>query len=307
MWDDGLRGRPSPTLRCAKNGAPSLVDWRHSIAASSGQSGGVIVGWTLPAASLAWREIIRFMRQRSRVVGGFATPVLFWLLLGSGLGQSFRVGGSTPGGESATGYMEYFFTGSIVMIVLFTAIFSTISTIEDRSEGFLQSVIVSPAARSSIAAGKILGSAVLATLHASVFLALAPLIGFDLSLSKALAMVAILFVLSLGLSGLGFIIAWSMDSTQGFHSVMNLLLLPMWMLSGAAFPASGASSWLATAMGVNPLTYGVTALRRTLEAGHASTDPGGPSWLVSIVVTCAFALLMLAVATWQVSWKRKVA
>lgn len=258
---------------------------------------GGFVCFALPAASLAWREGVRFVRQPSRVLGGLATPLVFWLLLGSGIGRSFSVGdGATPGG-----YAEYFFTGSVVLIVLFTAVFSTISTIEDRREGFLQSVIVSPAPRAAIAAGKVLGAAALATVQAMVFVCLAPAVGLKLTPATAVSAAAVLFGLSLGLAGLGLFIAWSMDSTQGFHAVMNLLLMPMWMLSGAVFPASGAARWLVWIMAANPLTYGVAALRQTLEGHGPAFDPSAPGLVLSLGVTAAFVVVTVSAATWRVA------
>ena len=105
----------------------------------------------LPAASLTWRELQRFVRQRSRIVGALGTPIIFWVLIGAGLGRSFTTE-TISGGVS---YLEYFFPGTLALILLFTAIFSTISVIEDRHEGFLQSVLVAPVGRMSIALGKI--------------------------------------------------------------------------------------------------------------------------------------------------------
>src|ERR1700679_3695745 len=104
---------------------------------------------TLPALSLCWRELIRFMRQRSRIIGALATPILFWIVIGAGMGRSFR--SDMPGGGN---FLEYFFPGTLVMILLFTAIFSEISVIEDRREGFLQSVLVGPVSRMAIVLGK---------------------------------------------------------------------------------------------------------------------------------------------------------
>src|SRR5262249_42133514 len=144
------------------------------------------------------------------------------------------------------------------------AIFSTISIIEDRKEGFLQSVMVAPVPRTSIALGKILGGTLLSMLQAVIMLLLASLVGISFTLYSLLLIVIILFLLSFCLTGLGFLIAWKMDSTQGFHAIMNLFLIPLWLLSGALFPASGAATWLGRAMLANPLTYGVAALRQGL-------------------------------------------
>src|SRR5271170_2009907 len=134
------------------------------------------VGLLRPALSLCHRELIRFLRQRNRVVSALITPIVFWLFVGLGMGHSF----SAPG-QSSGGYIEYFFPGTILMIILFTAIFSTISIIEDRREGFLQSVLVAPVSRMSIVLGKVLGGSTLAFGQAAIFLLLAPLIGIHLS------------------------------------------------------------------------------------------------------------------------------
>ena len=125
-------------------------------------------GIVLPAISLCRRELIRFVRQRSRIIGALVTPIMFWLLIGAGMGRSFSGGGVTGG----SGYMEYFFPGTIVMILLFTAIFSTISIIEDRREGFLQAVLVAPVRRMTIVLGKIMGGAILAFAQGFLFLLL---------------------------------------------------------------------------------------------------------------------------------------
>src|SRR5215211_7328963 len=130
-------------------------------------------GLLLPSLSLAKRELVRFLRQRHRVVGALATPIVFWLLIGGGMGRSFRAEG-TPGGGN---YLLYFFPGTVLMILLFTAIFSTISIIEDRREGFLQSVLVAPVPRLAIVLGKVLGGAALAFAQALLFLLFAPLVG----------------------------------------------------------------------------------------------------------------------------------
>ncbi len=253
--------------------------------------------WLLPIVSLLRREVVRFVRQRSRVVGALGTPLVFWLLIGSGLKGSFRLAEA----DGVMSYLEYAFPGTIVLIVLFTAIFSMISIIEDRREGFLQGVLASPVRRSAISLGKILGSSALAVGQAMFFLALAPLAGIHLTVGSVLASVAVLVVVSMGLSGLGFLIAWPMDSTQGFHAVMNLFLMPMWLLSGAFFPATGAAGWLGWIMMVNPLTYAVAALRHALYPTADKAVAALPSLTLSIAVTIIFSVLMVLLASRAVS------
>lgn len=235
------------------------------------------------ALALARREFVRFSRQPSRVVGAVLPPVLAWLLLGFGFGSSFR----QPGAAAAGGYLAYFLPGTIALVVLFAAIFSTISVIEDRSEGFLQGVLVSPVAPSSIVLGKLMGGTALALLQGALLLPVAPFLGAPLGLARLAAAFGVLALLALALTGLGFFIAWSLESTQGFHAVMNLFLIPMWLLSGSFFPVTGAPGWLRAAMTVNPMTYGVAALRRALDEGQAA---GLPSMALSACVTLLFAL-----------------
>ncbi|MFQ5700355.1 MAG: ABC transporter permease [Acidobacteriota bacterium] len=213
--------------------------------------------------TLAHREITRFVRQRSRVVGALLQPLVFWLLLGPGLQSSFQPAGSSPD----VAYTEYFFPGILALALLFSAIFATISVVEDRKSGFLQGVLVAPVPRWSIVTGQALGSTVLAGTQAGLILLLAPVAGLDVSARSAAASLAVLALMGFALSGMGLLLAWRMDSTQGFHAIMNLLLLPMWLLSGAFFPAAGAPGWLSWVMALNPMTYGLSALRRSLYLG----------------------------------------
>jgi len=249
------------------------------------------VGLLRPALSLCHRELIRFLRQRHRVVSALITPILFWLFIGLGMGHSF----STPGQPSNGGYIEYFFPGTILMIILFTAIFSTISIIEDRREGFLQSVLVAPVSRMSIVLGKVLGGSTLAFGQAAIFLLLAPLIGIHLSLLGLLASLLMIAILSFLLTALGFCVAWRMTSTQGFHAIMMLFLMPMWFLSGALFPPSGAAGVVRIAMLANPLTYGLTGLRQAIYWGSSSIA-AGPDFAVCLLISgvSAAALFLLA-------------
>lgn len=242
----------------------------------------------LPAASLWWREVVRFYRQRSRWVGVVLSPVLFWAVIGSGLGDSFRAGG----GEGQAGYLEYFFPGTLVLTLLFTSIFCMMSVIEDRREGFLLSVLVSPAPRASIVLGKVAGGTTLAVAQGTLFLLLAPLAGLRLSLSNVVAALGAMFLVSFGLTALGFCVAWRLDSTHGFHALVNLLLVPMWLLSGALFPASGASLWVSWVMRLNPLTYGVALVRHALGVGAAT---GWPVALGVVAASCAGVFLLALV------------
>ncbi|MBI3860829.1 MAG: ABC transporter permease [Planctomycetia bacterium] len=245
--------------------------------------------------SLAARELVRFFRQRSRLVGALGQPILFWVLFGAGLHGSFSPPAWAP--RSMT-YQEYFFPGVEVMIVLFTAIFSTISIIEDRREGFLQGVLVAPISPLAVVMGKLCGGAALSVIQAGLFLALAPFLGLAMSPVVVLEVILFLALLAFSLTALGFLIAWPLDSTQGFHAIMSIFLLPMWLLSGAIFPA-GNSGWLRWVIYVNPLTYGVAGLRRLLYSGESlDAAPGLPAMSVCIAVTLVFCLVCVSISVW---------
>lgn len=246
----------------------------------------------LATITLTHREILRFLRERSRMVGVIASPILFWIVIGSGLNRSFQHAGGAP----EMNYLEYFFPGSVVLIVLFASIFSSISVIEDRNEGFLQSVIVAPVSRFSIVLGKVAGISVLASLQGAILVLASPFIIPESTVGSMVLAVIVLSLLSIGLSSMGFALAWIMDSTQGFHAVMNLVLVPLWMLSGALFPASGASEWVAELIRWNPLTYGVAAVRESLYGLRPEYGSDLPSFGLSLVVLFFFAGIMAAIS-----------
>lgn len=210
------------------------------------------------------REVLRFLRQRSRVVGALATPLVFWFLVGGGLGKSFQAPGT-----SGAGYFEFFFPGVLALSVLFTAIFSTMSVIEDRNEGFLQGVLVAPTSRLNVWAAKVVGGATLGLIQGLVLLAVATMSGVQWNFSAFVPVVILLFSMGAALTSLGFLFAWKLNSMQGYHGIMNIVLMPMWILSGAVFPAQEGSLFFKLAAAVNPLSYGMRALRDVLEVGGA--------------------------------------
>jgi ABC-2 type transport system permease protein len=237
-----------------------------------------VSGFWLPVATLWWRDLLRFWREKARVVGYVGSPLLFWLLIGSGFGN-----------------LAYFFPGALVLTVMFSAVFSTMSLIEDRREGFLLSMLVSPAPRGAMVLGKILGSTTLAWIQGAIFLCFLPMAGFRAGAVEVLEAAAVILLVSFTFTALGFLIAWQMDSTQGFHAVINLLLLPLWLVSGAVFPMANAHGWVRWLMRLNPVTYAVAALRQSLER-HAAE---GPSLAASVLVTacCAVALFAASAAS----------
>ncbi|MCX7395877.1 MAG: ABC transporter permease [Planctomycetales bacterium] len=255
-------------------------------------------GLWLPVYTLAFRELTRFFRQRTRVVGALGQPIIFWVLFGAGLQGSFR-------GPAGMSYQEYFFPGVAVMIVMFTAIYSTISIIEDRRDGFLQGVLVAPIPRASLVLGKICGGTILAVLQSLVFLTVGPLLSLvglapplqtGLTWHNAAAVIGFLMLLGFSLTALGYLIAWPMDSTHGFHAIMSVFLMPMWLLSGSFFPASD-SGWLSWVIRLNPLTYGVAGLRRIMTSNAAAVE-GLPAWSVCLSVTILSATAYMMIAIW---------
>ncbi len=254
----------------------------------------------IPAYSLWRRELVRFYRQKARVVGVIASPLLFWLVLGSGFSKTFQSHGAASAAASgSTHYLSYFFPGAIIMIVLFTAIFSMMSLIQDRNEGFLLSVLASPVSRSAIVLGKVLGGATLAAIQGWVFLVFCPLAGVHTTFVGILYAMLAIALTSFSLTALGFVIAWPMDSTQAFHAIINLVLIPLWLGSGALFPVSGASGWLRFLMLLNPLTYGVDMLRNGLFPAEVTTF--SPEFnLIITVVFCA----VVFVGSWAVVNRR---
>lgn len=259
------------------------------------------------AFSLAQRELLRFFRQRNRVIGAVGQPIIFWLLFGAGLSRSFAL---SAAGANQT-FLEYYFPGTLVLIILFTSIFASISIIEDRREGFLQGVLVSPAPAWSMVLGKVGGGAAIAFLQALLFLILGFFIRIDGGLQGVLLSLAMLAVISLALSALGFFLAWLMDSTQGFHAIMSVLLFPMWLLSGAFFPIPAASDGVSALvlhwmMRLNPLSYGVAGVRQML---FPKVIQGPQFWQPSLPLAWGVSIGFLLIAFFAASAisKRRIA
>lgn len=248
---------------------------------------------------LAQRELKRFYRQRSRLIGSLISPLVFWIFLGGGLGSALPL----PQTPLMAGYREYFFPGMVAMVILFSSIFANISVIEDRHMGFLQSVQVSPLPAYALVGGKVLGTTLLAVIQAVLFLALAPLAGFSLFHSGFVLVLAGVLVMSFGLSALGFFFAWKLDSVQGFHSIMNVVLMPLWLLSGAFFPYEKASPVLKVLMLVNPLSYGLTILKSGL---YGQEVPFAVGLGASLAITFLFGIVLVALSTVLVSKTEEV-
>jgi len=243
-----------------------------------------LTGFWLPVEMLWRRELIRFWREKARVLGFVGPPVIFWFVVGSGFGN-----------------LAFFFPGALTLTVMFSAMFSTMSLIEDRREGFLLGMLASPAPRSAMVLGKILGSSTLAFIQGLMFLAFLPFAGLSVSPAGVAEVAGALFLTAFTFTALSFLIAWRMESSQAFHAVMNMLLFPLWMVSGAMFPVSGAHGWMQWVMRLNPLTYSLALLRRLLGAG---VEAATPTVGFSLAFTAATAVLLLIASTWIARQRR---
>ncbi len=248
----------------------------------------------MTAAVLAlWsREVRVFVRDRARVVGVLAQPVLFWVVFGFGFADSVTVPGSDAG------YLQYLLPGMVALTVLFTAIYSTLSVVEDRQSGVLQAVLVAPQPRSALVLGILLGGVTLAVGQAVLIGAFAPVVGLRPGLGGALVALVAGGLLAVTFCAFGFVMAWTLASGRAYHAVMNVVLIPVWLLSGAFFPEAGASAGVALAMRLNPATYGVGLLRYGL-AGLPASIPGTTLSLATCLgVSLAVAALAFVGAAW---------
>lgn len=246
------------------------------------------------------RDLRRFLRQRSRLVGALMQPLVFWLLIGGGMASTFQL--ATAGD---LGYMEYFYPGILVMLVLFASIFGTITVIEDRHAGFLQSVLVGPGARGAVVTGKSLGVGSVGLMQAALFLIFAPAAGFALGEIHWPLLATFLVLGALGLAAFGFALAWWIDSSQGYHAIMSIVLLPGWVLSGAMFPVNEDQAVLSSIMRLNPMSYLVSGVRRAFygDLVPAGTTVGANLW-VDLGVVAGSTVGAIALATWLVYRKR---
>lgn len=237
------------------------------------------------------REIVKFVRDRSRVIGALAQPLGFWLLLGLGFQGTFHLATA----DTPVGYMTFLFPGVLAMVLLFTALFSTISIVEERKEGFLQGALVAPVPRLALVFGATLGGTTLALVQALLFLALLPFIAVRPTPAGLALLTLGCFLTGLSFTALGVLLAWKMETTRGFHAVMNIVLIPMWLLSGAVFPVTSAPAVLRWVMLANPVTYGLTVIRSALYWPAPAPDTV-VGIAPALAVSAAFAVFLLLLA-----------
>lgn len=235
---------------------------------------------------LAWRDAVRLGRERSRWLGLVAQPLLFLLIIGSGMADALVVPGA---GE--LGAMAFYYPGVLAMLVLFTSIFSTMSVIEDKHSGFLQAVLAAPGSSSALVLGKTAGVTLIVLVQAALFLLAAPLAGIGWSVIDWPMLLLVLLLANTALTAANFVFAWWLDSTHGYHALMGVVLMPMWIVSGAMFPAP--EGWMGAVVAVNPMSYGVSGLR----AAMGQTVPG-PGLATSLAVLSACVVICLGMAVW---------
>lgn len=226
------------------------------------------------------RDLMRLRAESSRWIGVVLQPLLFWVVLGAGMGSVFRIEGL-----SGLDYAEYFFPGVIAMVVLFTTIFATMSVIEDRQTGFLQQVMVVPGRRVSLVLGKTAGVSTVSVIQALLCAFAAPLAGYSVLQIHWPLLVLVLLLASVAMTALNFVMAWMISSTAGYHGIMSVVLLPLWMLSGAMYPAS--EGWTQWAMTLNPMSYMVEGIRHSLYGGQAPVASCSLSTALIVMVLLA--------------------
>jgi len=205
---------------------------------------------------VAYRELLRFVSERSRILSSFAMPLLFLVIFGAGFTNV--IGTLAPG----VNFIQFMYPGIIAMTVLTSSLFAGISVVWDREFGFLKEILVAPIGRTGIVLGKAIGATFVALLQALIMLVLAPFLGVSLSPGLVAGLIPLVVVISLGLSGLGILIASFMTSQQGFQVLIQILIFPLIFLAGVFFPVNAVPLWMEVISKINPLTYGVDAIRQ---------------------------------------------
>ncbi len=206
-----------------------------------------------------YRDILRYINNRARIISSLGQPFLWLVVFGSGMRGTFQLFGA-----GNFDFIQFLFPGTIGITILFTAIFSSISTVRDREVGFLKEILVAPVSRASIAIGKILGGATIALLQALLMLILAPIVGIKLSLPLVLGLIPAIFLVAFTISSFGMVLAAQLRSTEGFQVVMNLIMMPLFLLSGALFPLTDIPGWMEFLSRINPVSYSIDLLRQVV-------------------------------------------
>ncbi len=236
------------------------------------------------------RDFKKFWRERSRLLGGIARPILWLLIMGSSLRSVVSNQSLTGANGLPVDYTVYIFPGVVALTLIFASMQSATSIIWDREFGFLKEVLAAPVSRLSIILGKILGGATQAMLQGAITLLFAPLIGLWLSPSQIIVLLVMMFFVAFALTSLGVVIASRMESFEGFGTISNFVIMPMYFLSGAIYPTANAPAWMKPLIIVNPLSYGVDALR------HITIGNGSLPFALDVACLATFAVVMGAIS-----------
>ena len=242
--------------------------------------------------ALWYREVLRYWREKSRIVSSLILPLLWLLVFGSGMRNV-----ELPGVDN---YQVFIFPGILGMTLLFTSVWSGISIIWDREFGFLKEIMVAPVSRTSIVIGKALGSGTSALVQGFILLPLSFLIGIRLTPESVLLLIPIMILLAIGLVCVGLLLASLMNSMEGFNFIMSLVIMPMFFTSGALFPVSSSPGWLQIFSYFNPLTYGVDLLRWATTPGTVTTLPV----YTEAILLLGFAAAMIVACSYTFSIKK---
>jgi ABC-2 type transport system permease protein len=254
------------------------------------------------------RELIRFVNDRMRIVTSLVQPLLFLFVLGSGLQQLSRAG--THGVDLKT----FIYPGVLCITVMFTAMFSAASIVWDREFGFMREMMVAPVRRSSIVIGKCLGGACVASLQGLILICLAGAVHVPYDPLLLLGIFGLQLLLAFSITAFGVMVAARIKQIQAFMGVMQMIVMPMFFISGALFPVSGLPGWLAVLNRLDPLTYAVDPMRRLVfshldlsTAARHALDPGvtWAGWhvpvLLEVTVVLGLGLVMMGIAIWEFS------
>jgi len=250
---------------------------------------------------VAYRELLRFVQERSRLFSSFAMPLIFLVIFGAGFGE--LVGSMTPGVD----YMQFMYPGIIAMTVLMSSIMSGISIVWDREFGFLKEILVSPLGRGGIMLGKATGGAAVAVLQGIIMLILAPILGVSIDIVMVLELVLVIIIVSISLSGMGLLVASRMKSQQGFQVVIQVIIMPLIFLAGIFYPVNNVPVWMEVVSKVNPLTYGVDAIRQIFLGSEGAATIGVTIFghtmtvLEDVLLVAAFGIVLLSLAVWSFS------
>lgn len=251
----------------------------------------------LKAVYTIWyRDLLRFLRDRSRIVSSLGQPLLFLIVFGNGLAPAVAAG---MGGVD---FRAFLFPGILSMAVLFTAVFSAVSIVWDREFGFLKEVLVAPVSRTAVALGKVAGGSTTAMIQGLLIMLLAPLVGVRFTPSQVITLIFMMILVAATMTSFGILVAARMRSMEGFHMIMNFLLMPMFFVSGAFFPLRQVPLWMEWLARVDPLTYGVDAIRQTALRGLVPEPVLQVLVLhpmeVNLIALIAFWTLFLVPAVW---------